>query len=219
MKAKGDPGREPVPLPGLLAVLTSYAALYATGAGDAAVTGVGVLALVAVALHGTLDVPRSLVLPALLPPLLVFFYQPGQIPEGSHFVGPGSYHVALYVGLASLLLIVRRNEPTGKLMLGAASTTLLIASGMRADGDRTFAALAALQAVCLALCYRELRQRTPRRNWLGVLLAFLPCLALAGGIGFFLRWVDGTTNDWVNFLDPVIPLSANFATRSKLTAM
>ncbi|MEW6282759.1 MAG: transglutaminase domain-containing protein, partial [Candidatus Eremiobacterota bacterium] len=89
----------------------------------------------------------------------------------------------------------------------------------RADGDRTFAALAALQAVCLALCYRELRQRTPRRNWLGVLLAFLPCLALAGGIGVFLRWVEGSTNDWVNFLDPVIPLSANFATRSKLTAM
>ncbi len=210
--------RERLPYAGLLAVLVSYSALYSAGGADPLIVLLCGLALIACWFHGTLAIPQRALLPLAFPAMVVLLYPPNVTPLNSSFVGPGSFRVATIVAAYLLILIVRRHDFNGKLILAGGSITLLIASGMRADGELSYGILCLLEGALLALYLRQLRSPVPRKNWLAMGLAFLPVVGVAVTIALAARYSETQLGNLLNLFSTT-PVSMQFATRSALDGM
>ncbi|MCA9790320.1 MAG: transglutaminase domain-containing protein [Candidatus Eremiobacteraeota bacterium] len=175
-----------------------------------------VLGLVALVLHGSLEIPRfGLLLAGLALAVVNFFRTPTELPEGCSFVGPASLVVAFYIVLVTLLGVVRRNADSERLVVLGAAMAISISSGMTTKFF-PFVAVVGVQAVLLALALRHYRG-LPFRP--GTLLAFLPALALAGGLAVSLKWSDSQLNSWVQLFSSAVSVSARFPATAKLTAI
>ncbi|MCE7870024.1 DUF4129 domain-containing protein [bacterium CPR1] len=210
--------RERLPYAGLMAVLTSYAALYSVGGADPLIVVLCALALIACWFHGRLAIAQRALLPLAFPAMVVLLYPPNITPLNSSFVGPGSFRVATIVAAYLLILIVRKHDFNGKLILAGGSITLLIACGMRADGEIPYGVLCLLEAILLALYLRQLGPPVPRKNWLGTVLAFVPVIAVAVVIALAARYSETQLGSLLNLFSTT-PVSMQFATRSPLDGM
>lgn len=211
--------RDGLPLVGLAMVLVAYGALFSAGGTDPLILALCLCAVLACIFHGTLVIPQRLLLPLTLPSLLVMLYQPEISPLTSSFPGPGSFRVASLVGTYLLILVVRKKDFNGKLFMAAGSVTLLIASGMRNDGDVPYGILCALMTVFLGLYLRQIRGPWARRNVLPGILAFVPVLLLAGTIALLARWSETRLGMFMSFFNPPTPVAMQFASRSQLDGM
>lgn len=189
-------------------------------------TILAVAALPALALRGTVTIPRALLLPTTLVLALVIFSNLGELRQASPMAAvPAAYPAGLLLGVLLVAYVYRRNDEKEGLAVLLLSSLLLMDAGVTTE-PFPFALVAGAAVVALALSLRTWMPGTPlgtappwdRPTALAALL-LAPVCVLAFFVAMGLRWSEAGVNRMLNLADPSMGAGLTFQARTTLESM